>query len=467
MRQGLRWSRLKPDCSERLISASVAIGYGLVPLVLVSSWVPAVWIALGGVVLASYHSGTARQTVNGVFGLIRKPSIRSVIITGVSAFIFLLPLLFLTAWHPLASWDAISGEWGRLSYSEGAIQILESLDSEKGYVYEGRHSPVNEVMLALPHLTGQHSGSASIKGVLTYGFVAIIPPILFMVLLIAIHVDTARKGFLNANVTKSERIDSLLLVAVGVIILLSSPLLSNHLVLIGYLDIHITVLTLAAVVSGTIAIYRRKLPTAMIYCLTVLPLVKGAGITIACSIGLSYLITVISGKWRLKLLFAVLATIFTLLLIPWHFSFESEFTNKVGIDMSQRIVWLSGRELYLSSAPVKEMLMNIFISVFNNATFSVTLVFLLIGGVAATLNRQCEDIHSHRAKVFLVCVSIGVLTIALGLQFTTYGFGISEADTGLSRFLLPISGVSTLLAIDMVTDLCFKNNRTSPSPSRV
>lgn len=214
----------------------------------------------------------------------------------------------------------------------------------------------------------------------------------------------------------------------------SMPLMQNHVFAFGYAEIPLILAThIGFIFLG------RAIATGSYYdfCYGLLSCglcmaIKDSGIIYAGALLLAFLLTVLWAATRLTTVQKLLVTLTPIILLavigpePWTVNTP---LGKLGWDLGSGKVWIAGKRLAFFLPAFEKILENLAHALFNNMSFSISTVSLLIFFIFLPGHEVTAE------EKFLYSVFAMFFVGLILMQFSTYGFtrGRPDNDTSVSR----------------------------------
>lgn len=317
---------------------------------------------------------------------------------------------------PLQAWDAVYAEWGRNSYGDGAGIIEGALRQDGLYVYEhnSRHGPFAESFLAACAIAGIPIGL----------------PWFFAMLL------GVKLLWLQEHNVRAVNV-------IFTLVLMSLPLLQNHVILFGYSELFQAVFLAIAVHFIAVWLERRRHMDLLIGGLATIASssVKAYGFIFPILIISTLFLVVVQAsqvgkktKTYTAIGFALSAFLYSVLVqlgwdLPITFSLAAQ-----ELEVSSRVLKLNFAQGATAAVD------NISEAIVGNLSFSILFPVFYVYSLWY-LKCYLADRHAGESTPHLLMTNVFchlLLTLVFASQFFDYGLAIAGqgSDTGFSRLLI-------------------------------
>lgn len=327
-------------------------------------------------------------------------------------------MMLIALLSPLSSWDALGGEWGVHSFAELAVRI-SSPEFGGDRPRAPRHPPLVPYMLAAGEASNYFSAHPD-SGVALVWLSFLLAPIALL--------------YATARTTISARS--------GVffsMVLVSTPLLENHVGLFGYYEIFVWSLLQSV---ALLLLFRILHEDETCYITLLTALLVSAALVLTKSIAALYLAVVwmayVASHLKVHVTFllalAVIAAVLLLNNILQSTGGGNYSVPSISFFGEDTQVAFSHRLTDLHLEHIGEAMRSIFLALFANTSFSIMASFLVTVSIFIF-----GDLPRSKASRFIILAALGVFVAFVVVGSSSYlsDNGAWGRDTLLSRSLLP------------------------------
>ena len=233
------------------------------------------------------------------------------------------------------------------------------------------------------------------------------------------------------------------------IFFLTLPLQENHVLLLGYAEVWLSLTALGAAILGSELVRTRSKSLWLPYGISLIAMAttKNIGIVYSLIFSLATVVVLFDSRPVRTLVILLASGVGFCCYALIYGAVKIGFDNKLlmlAYEDSRWIIELGGTRQFLEINPIGDIIASVLHSLLINQSFQVlTVCFVLVFWQTLRLG-AFKDYARHRDIVFMSVVILTVLIVASLGEFLTdkaYRHALPGQDTGRSRFLLPVGAL--------------------------